>query len=70
MQLQIPIRKGKHPWEEAAQETQGKIYVVNSRPIQANDVMTGTFLINSITGLVLFGTRITSLFISSMLRID
>ncbi|XP_031127569.1 uncharacterized protein LOC116029662, partial [Ipomoea triloba] len=58
--------KGKSPMGESSTGNQGRIYVVNSTQAQAGDVVTGTFLINSVLGSVLFDTGATNSFISSM----
>ncbi|MEQ5167068.1 retroviral-like aspartic protease family protein, partial [Citrobacter youngae] len=60
-----PTNKGKAPVGESSAANQGKIYVINSKQAQASDVVTGTFLINSVLGLVLFDTGATNSFISS-----
>ncbi|MEQ5253615.1 retroviral-like aspartic protease family protein, partial [Escherichia coli] len=57
--------KGKAPVGESSTVNHGKIYVVNSKQAQAGDVVTGTFLINSVPGLVLLDTGATNSFISS-----
>ncbi|XP_031108422.1 uncharacterized protein LOC116012892, partial [Ipomoea triloba] len=60
-----PNDKGKSPMGESSTGNQGRIYVVNSAQAQAGDVVTGTFLINSVLGSVLFDTGATNSFISS-----
>ncbi|XP_031108729.1 uncharacterized protein LOC116013224 [Ipomoea triloba] len=57
--------KGKAPMGENNTGNQGRIYVVNSAQAQASDVVSGTFPINSMLGLVLFDTGATNSFISS-----
>ncbi|XP_031096941.1 uncharacterized protein LOC116001192 [Ipomoea triloba] len=60
-----PNDKGKSPMGESSTGNQGRIYVVNSTQAQAGDVVTDTFLINSVLGSVLFDTGATNSFISS-----
>ncbi|XP_031124279.1 uncharacterized protein LOC116026991 [Ipomoea triloba] len=57
--------KGKSPMGESSTGNQGRIYIVNSAQAQAGDVVTGTFLINSVFGSVLFDTGAINSFISS-----
>ncbi|XP_031101906.1 uncharacterized protein LOC116005807 [Ipomoea triloba] len=60
-----PNDKGKLPMGESSTGNQGRIYVINSAQAQASDVVTGTLLINSVLGSVLFDTGATNSFISS-----
>ncbi|XP_031104668.1 uncharacterized protein LOC116009686 [Ipomoea triloba] len=60
-----PNYKGKQAMGESSTGNQGRIYVINSTQAQASDVVTDTFLINSVLGLVLFDTGVTNSFMSS-----
>ncbi|XP_031127531.1 uncharacterized protein LOC116029624 [Ipomoea triloba] len=60
-----PNDKGKSPMGESSTGNQGRIHVVNSTQAQAGDVVTGTFLINSMLGSILLDMRATNSFISS-----
>ncbi|XP_031120829.1 uncharacterized protein LOC116024066 [Ipomoea triloba] len=59
--------RGKQPVGANNSGSQGRIFVVNSAQAQASDAVAGTFLINSMPGLVLFDTGATNSFISCML---
>ncbi|XP_031127625.1 uncharacterized protein LOC116029721 [Ipomoea triloba] len=62
----ITNNRGKQPVGASNSGSQERIFVVNSAQAQASDTVAGTFLINSVPGLVLFDTGDTNSFISCM----